>query len=126
MPLDHLTAPRSLLQSIDILRNCGHQSPELFQSRQRVVRRVRISPAKSLPAKKRARPVALTRSVAGDKIMEFHGLLVFPLTVSIAVSGPQPPSDPNALATLLSEEEGEEVAVSVRYTALLTGTDTNN
>ena len=49
-----------------------------------------------------------------------------PLAVSIAVSGPQPPRDPNALAALLSEQEGEEVAVSVRYTALLTGNDTNS
>jgi hypothetical protein len=46
--------------------------------------------------------------------------------VSIAVSGPQSPSDPNALAALLSEQEGEEVAVSVRYTALLASDDTNS
>ena len=49
-----------------------------------------------------------------------------PLAVSIAVSGPQPPSDPNALAALLSEQEGEEVAVSVRYTALPASDDSNS
>lgn len=49
-----------------------------------------------------------------------------PLAVSIAVSGPQSPSDPNDLAALLSEQEGEEVAVSVRYTALLASDDTNS
>ena len=49
-----------------------------------------------------------------------------PLAVSIAVFGPQPPNDPNVLAALLGEQEGEEVAVSVRYTALLASDDTNN
>lgn len=44
-----------------------------------------------------------------------------PLLVSVAVSGPQPPTDPDALAALLSRQEGEEVTVSVRYTALLSG-----
>lgn len=44
-----------------------------------------------------------------------------PLAVSIAVSGPKPPGDPDTLAALLSEEEGEDVTVSIRYTSLLTG-----
>lgn len=48
-----------------------------------------------------------------------------PLAVAVAVSGPQPPNDPDGLAALLSQQEGEEATVSVRYTALFTGTDNN-
>ncbi len=48
-----------------------------------------------------------------------------PLAVSVAVSGPQPPDNPDGLAALLSRQEGEAVTVSVRYTALFTGTDDN-
>jgi len=44
-----------------------------------------------------------------------------PLSVSLSVSGPQQPTDLDSLAALLSHREGEEVTVSVRYTALLTG-----
>ena len=44
-----------------------------------------------------------------------------PLQVDVAVSEPRAPRDPDSLATLLSEREGGEVAVALRYTALLTG-----
>lgn len=48
-----------------------------------------------------------------------------PLAVPVAVSGPQPPDNPDGLAALLSRQEGAAVTVSVRYTALFTGTDDN-
>ena len=48
-----------------------------------------------------------------------------PLQVDVEVSGPRPPGDPDSLAALLSEREGEEVEVALRYTALLTGASTN-
>jgi uncharacterized hydrophobic protein (TIGR00271 family) len=48
-----------------------------------------------------------------------------PLAVSIAVSGPEQPGDPDTLAALLSDQEGEDVAVSIRYTQLLTGNQPN-
>jgi len=48
-----------------------------------------------------------------------------PLAVSIAVSGPEQPGDPDTLAALLSDQEGEDVAVSIRYTQLITGNQPN-
>jgi uncharacterized hydrophobic protein (TIGR00271 family) len=46
-----------------------------------------------------------------------------PVEVSVAVSGPRSPSDPDSLAALLSEREGEDVTVALRYTASLIGSD---
>ena len=44
-----------------------------------------------------------------------------PTAFAISVSGPVPPSDPDKLADIISAEQGEEVAVVIRFTDQLNG-----
>ena len=87
MQLDHFAATGAPFEAVDVLGNDLCDATERFESRQRVMRRVRPCALKARPADTGARPIALAGFVASDEITKFHRLAMLPLAPLVAVIG---------------------------------------
>ena len=86
MQLDDLCAAGPLMQPVDVL---GHEQGEplhRLQRRERCVRGVGLRTRNDGPPDHAARPVALSRGLGAQEVLQHHGRAALPVAVFIAVA----------------------------------------
>ena len=77
----------ALVQPIDVLRDDLDDVTQAFQSRERVMRRIRSRVGDHRPAEQASRPVSSADGLAPGELLMRDRLLALPVTVGVAITG---------------------------------------
>src|SRR5262249_32095903 len=84
--VDHVAAAGRLVQPVDVLCDELLDAPVVLELRECAVRAVRARGTHPFPAREAARPVALTRVLAADEVLQRHRpRRALPLAIGVAI-----------------------------------------